>query len=261
MIGEIEAKIGYHFKNRELVYTALTHRSFNEGAKEKKNHNERLEFLGDSVIGLAITDYLYRRLKDREEGELAKLKAHLVSANFLHQIALKLDLGGFLFLGRGEEKNNGRQNRNILASAFEALIGAVYLDANFRAALQMVVRFFEEFIEPLLQSEARVNDYKSELQEVIQRHRTQLPVYRVLEESGKPPRVQFIVAVFLESVEIGRGKGGNRREAEQRAALQALQNIGDFIHFEKLSEVFFVKDDSGSEPKVKTDKEADKLTP
>lgn len=242
MMEEIEARIRYRFRNREYLYTALTHRSYNEGRKENQNHNERLEFLGDSVIGLAVTDYLFRKLRNREEGELAKLKAHLVSSDSLFQIAQQVDVGSALFLGKGEEKNKGRQNKKILSSAFEALIGAVYLDAGFRTASQLVIQFLEKYIQPLLQSEMRINDYKSELQELLQKHRNVLPVYRVIEEKGRPPATFFRVAAFLDGVEIGSGTGKSRKEAEQQAAHQALQNIGNYIHFEKLSEVFFAKE-------------------
>lgn len=248
---EIENRIQYRFKNREFLYTALTHRSYNEGRKENQNHNERLEFLGDSVIGLAITDYLFRKLRNREEGELAKLKAHLVSSDSLFQIAQQVDLGSAIFLGRGEEKNKGRLNKKILSSAFEALIGAVYLDAGFRTASQMVVQFFEKYIEPLLQNEMRINDYKSELQELLQKHRNILPLYRVVDEKGRPPVTFFKVAVLLDGVEIGCGTGKSRKEAEQQAAYQALQNIGNYIHIEKLSEVFFAKETPPADSKLR----------
>ncbi len=241
MSEELEKRIGYSFKNKELLNQALTHKSFNEGAPDRQPHNEKLEFLGDAVIGLVITDYLFHRLGERQEGDLAKIKAHLVSSDVLFKVARTIDLGSHLLLGRGEEKNLGRDNKKIVSSCFEAVVGAVYLDASLKTAAGLVIRFFQEFLEQLVGQEIRINDYKSELQELIQKHRGALPAYRVLSETGKPPDITFRVGVFLDGVEIGSGQGKNRREAEQQAAMNALKNIGNFIRFEKLSEVFFLK--------------------
>jgi ribonuclease-3 len=238
---ELEKKLGYRFKDRELLRTALTHKSFNEGGKNHGLDNERLEFLGDSVIGLVITDTLYRRCRDNREGDLAKLRSHLVSSNLLFKVAKTIGLGGHILLGRGEEKNQGRRNSKIVSSCFEALIGALYLDSDFATATAVIVERFREFLEQLLSNEMRINDYKSELQELIQKHKNVLPVYKVTSETGKPPEMTFRVSVYLENSEIGSGSGRNRREAEQEAALIALKNIGNFMNFEKLSETFFVE--------------------
>jgi ribonuclease III len=256
-MDEIESRIGYQFRNRDLLTTALTHKSFNEGSRKKIQNNEKLEFLGDSVLGLVITEHLYRQLKTREEGYLAKIKSHLVSSDFLFQVAKKLELGRFILLGKGEEKNRGRDNRSIISSTMEALIGAVYLDSNFKIVSTVVLDFFEEFLDPLINKEIRINDYKSELQEIVQKHKNMLPVYRMREESGKPPDTVFHVVAYLENIEIGSGKGKSRREAEQEAAFNALKNIGDFFNYEKLSEVFFSKNIGKDEMKIdekKTDK-------
>jgi ribonuclease-3 len=243
---ELEKKLGYRFKDGELLRAALTHKSFNEGGKNHGLDNERLEFLGDSVIGLVITDYLYRRCRDNREGELAKLRAHLVSSNLIFKVAKTIGLGGHILLGRGEEKNDGRRNSKIISSCFEALIGALYLDSDFATVAAVIVERFREFLEQLLNDEMRINDYKSELQEMIQKHRNILPVYKVTAENGKPPDTVFRVAVFLDDNEIGSGSGKNRREAEQEAALIALKNIGNFMHFEKLSDTFFGEKPKGS---------------
>ena len=243
---ELEKRLGYRFRDRDLLRTALTHKSFNEGGRNRGLDNERLEFLGDSVIGLVITDYIYRRCRDNREGDLAKLRAHLVSSNVLFKLARSVGLGGHILLGRGEEKNQGRRNSKIISSCFEALIGAMYLDSDFATAAAVIVERFREFLEQLLNDEMRINDYKSELQELIQKHRNILPVYRITAESGKPPDTVFRVAVFLDDSEIGSGTGRNRREAEQEAALIALKNIGNFMHFEKLSETFFGEKPKGS---------------
>ncbi|HEX7502235.1 MAG TPA: ribonuclease III [Acidobacteriota bacterium] len=243
---ELEKKLGYRFRDRDLLRTALTHKSFNEGGRNRGLDNERLEFLGDSVIGLVITDYIYRRCRDTREGKMAKLRAHLVSSNLLFKVAKSIGLGGHLLLGRGEEKNQGRRNSKLVSSCFEALVGAMYLDADFATATRVVVALFLEIMEGLINDEMRINDYKSELQELIQKHRNILPAYKVMGESGKPPDTVFRVAVFLDDSEIGSGSGRNRREAEQEAALIALKNIGNFIHFEKLSDTFFGEKPKGS---------------
>jgi ribonuclease III len=245
-MDELQKKLNYRFKNSDLLRSALTHKSFNEGGMNRGADNERLEFLGDSVIGMAITDYIFRRCRDNSEGDLAKMRAHLVSSNLLFKVAKTIGLGSYILLGRGEEKNQGRRNPKIVSSTFEALIGAMYLDSEFQTASAIIISLFKEFLEQLLSRELRINDYKSELQELIQKHKNILPCYQVVAENGKPPDKLFKVAVFLESSEIGSGWGKNRREAEQEAALIALKNIGNFIHFEKLSDTFFAEKPKGS---------------
>jgi ribonuclease-3 len=244
-MDELQKKLNYRFKNSELLRSALTHKSFNEGGKNRGADNERLEFLGDSVIGMVITDYIYRRCRDNNEGDLAKMRAHLVSSNLLFKVAKTIGLGSHILLGRGEEKNQGRRNPKIVSSTFEALIGAMYLDSDLQVTAPIVIALFREFLEQLLSQEMRINDYKSELQELIQKHKNILPSYRVVAENGKPPSTLFKVAVFLENSEIGSGWGKNRREAEQEAALIALKNIGNFIHFERLSDTFFAEKPKG----------------
>jgi ribonuclease-3 len=245
-MDDLEKKLGYRFRDRELLRSALTHKSFNEGGRNRGLDNERLEFLGDSVIGLVITDHIFRRCRDNREGDLAKMRAHLVSSNLLFKVAKTIGLGGHVLLGHGEENNQGRRNSKIVSSCFEALVGAMYLDSDFTTASVVVIALFHEILEELINNEMRINDYKSELQELIQKHRNILPVYKVVGETGKPPDTVFRVAVFLDNSEIGSGSGKNRREAEQEAALIALKNIGNFIHFEKLSDTFFGEKSKGS---------------
>jgi ribonuclease III len=243
-MDELQKKLNYRFKNNDLLRSALTHKSFNEGGKNRGADNERLEFLGDSVIGMVITDHIFRRCRDNNEGDLAKMRAHLVSSNLLFKVAKTIGLGSHILLGRGEDKNQGRRNPKIVSSTFEALVGAMYLDSDLPTAGAVVIALFKDFLEQLLSHDLRINDYKSELQELIQKHKNILPSYKVVAENGKPPDTQFKVAVFLENSEIGSGWGKNRREAEQEAALIALKNIGNFIHFERLSDTFF-----GEKPK------------
>ena len=243
MIEELEQKINYHFRNKEILRNALVHRSYNEGAKKGTINNEKLEFLGDSVINLVVTDLLFKRFKKSNEGDLSKLKAHLVSTDFLFEIAESINLKDYVLLGKGEEKSGGRRNKKIISSLFEAVVGGIYIDSNFKLVSTTIVPFFKSFLESLVEKEVKVNDYKSELQEILQKHRNILPFYEILEESGKSPHMTFTAAVYLSNQEIGRGVGKNKRQAEQNAAFNALEKIEEFINYEKLSEVFFLKND------------------
>jgi ribonuclease-3 len=237
----LEDSINYQFKNQELLKLALTHSSFNEGNKRKKEDNENLEFLGDSVLNLAVTEYLFKKFKKLPEGELSKIKAHLISTSSLYDVAQTIDLADHILLGKGEEKNSGRKNRRIVASTFEALMGAVFLDSNYKKASNVILSFFKMFLENYEQETFKINDYKSELQEFIQKHQNILPLYKSIDESGKPPDVIFTSVVILEGKEIGRGKGKNKRQAEQDAAMNALKKMDNLSHYEKLSKVFFLK--------------------
>ena len=243
MLENIEKKLNYNFKNKETLRNALIHKSYNEGSQKNLPNNEKLEFLGDSVINLVISEYLFKKFTKLNEGELSKLKAHLVSSNFLYEIAESLNLGEYVYLGKGEEKNNGRKNKKIISSVFEAIVGAIYMDSNLRLTASVVTPFFNVFLEKLIEKKIKINDYKSELQEIIQRYNNFLPVYKIITKSGKPPNVTFTAAVYLEKNEIGKGAGRNKRQAEQNAAFDALKKNKDFLNYEKLSEVFFIKND------------------
>jgi ribonuclease-3 len=243
MLEELEKNLGYIFKNKEVLRNAFIHKSYHEGLKKGLPDNEKLEFLGDSVINLVITDYLFRNFDHLDEGELSKLKAHLVSTNSLSQIALDMNLGEFAFLGKGEEKNDGRSNKKINASLLEAVVGAIYIDSSYKFVSSLIILFFKEFLDKIAEKEVKINDYKSELQEVIQKRNNYLPIYKIIEESGKPPHAVFTAAVYIEARELGRGTGTNKRKAEQDAAFNALKKIDEFINYEKLSEVFFLKND------------------
>jgi ribonuclease-3 len=243
MIEELEKELKYTFKNKELLRRALIHKSYNEGVKKDLPHNEKLEFLGDSVINLVVTDYLYRNFPILNEGELSKLKAHFISSTFLFGISDSLNLNQYMFLGKGEEKNEGRKNKKINASLFEAVVGAIYLDSNYRIVSDIIIEFFKKYLDRFSEKGIKINDYKSELQELIQREKNALPEYRIIKETGKPPNVIFTVSVYLENLCMGTGTGKNKRNAEQDAAYNALRNIDKFINYEKLSEVFFLKND------------------
>lgn len=243
MLEEIEKTIGFTFKNKEFLKKALIHKSYNEGLQKNLPHNEKLEFLGDSVINLAITEYLYKKYQNLNEGDLSKIKAHLVSTDFLYFISNSLQLQDHIFLGKGEEKNNGRSNKKIIASLFEAVVGAIYLDSNFKTTTTTIIPFFKEFLEKNIEDQSKINDYKSELQEIIQKKENILPEYDIVNKTGQPPRVVFTASVSLNGKEIGRGKGQNKRQAEQSAAYQALKKNNDFLNYTKISEVFFLKND------------------
>ncbi|MCU0284958.1 MAG: ribonuclease III [Acidobacteria bacterium] len=243
MIEELEKLLNYTFKNKELLRTALIHKSYNEGMQKDLPDNEKLEFLGDSVINLVITDYLFRNYEHLKEGELSKLKAHLVSSTTLYKISRSVNLPDFLMLGKGEEKNNGRSNKKIGASGLEAVIGAIYLDSSYKLTSAIAISLFKDFLDKFALKTVKINDYKSELQELIQKKNNYLPVYKIMSEEGKPPNVIFTAAVFIQDTQIGVGTGKNKRKAEQDAAFNALQKIDEFMNYEKLSEIFFLKND------------------
>lgn len=238
---ELEEILNYKFKNKEILRKALTHKSFNEGKKKGTLNNEKLEFLGDSVINLIVTVYLFKKFKKLDEGELSKLKAHLVSSDFLFKVSKLINLGDHILLGKGEKKHNGRDNKKIISSLFEAIVGALYIDSNFKIVSNIVLPFFKSFLDELFERDVKINDYKSELQELVQKHKNSLPEYKIIDEFGKAPDLVFNIKVLFENKEIGRGTGRNKRQAEQDAACNALKKINDYISYKKLSDVFFLK--------------------
>lgn len=244
MLQELEKILGYNFRDSELLIEALTHKSFNEGRKKKNStDNERLEFLGDSIINIIITEYLFKKFTELNEGDLSKLKAHLISTSFLFDISFAAGLQKFIQLGKGEEKNHGRENRRIIASLFEAISGALYLDAGFKKSSSIIIKFFLGFLKNHFEKITKINDYKSELQEIVQSRGEEIPEYKLINESGTPPNKIFTSAVFFGKEKIGTGTGQNKRQSEQNAAFDALKKKEDFIDFERLSEVFFLKNE------------------
>ncbi len=207
------------FANDSLLSQALTHRSFSS------DHNERLEFLGDSVLGLMVSDLLYERLKALPEGDLSRVRANLVKQDTLHQLAIELGLPDVIRLGEGEMRSGGQKRASILADALEAIIGAVYLDGGFLVAQQLVHRLFRAVeINPGM--DAIGKDAKTELQEVLQGRRMKLPLYRVVGTLGAAHKQTFDVE--CEIIELGlseRGIGGSRRAGEQAAATAMLQTL------------------------------------
>ena len=222
--AELEARLGHSFRNAALRETAMTHTSWvNEAGQPERSDNERLEFLGDAVLDLVVSDLLMRRFPDRREGDLSRARAALVSETGLAQVALALDLGRFILLGKGEERTGGRGRPSILANALEALMGAIYIDAGFDAAAAVASRLFESRIEEVDQH-ARL-DYKSRLQERAQALWQTAPVYEVVAEEGPDHDKRFEVALSLAGRPYGRAIGRSKKEAEQGAAAAALDAI------------------------------------
>jgi len=222
--AELEARLGHSFRNAALCETALTHTSWvNEAGQPERSDNERLEFLGDAVLDLVVSDLLMRRFPDRREGDLSRARAALVSEPGLAQVAVALELGRFILLGKGEERTGGRGRPSILANALEALMGAIYVDAGFDAAAAVASRLFESRIEEVDQH-ARL-DYKSRLQERAQALWQTAPVYEVVAEEGPDHDKRFEVALSLGGRAFGRATGRSKKEAEQGAAAAALAAI------------------------------------
>ncbi|PSJ31720.1 ribonuclease III [Peptostreptococcus russellii] len=225
-IDEFEKKIEYDFKNREYIQIALTHSSFANEHKQFK-YNERLEFLGDSVLGLVISDYLFNERKDLPEGKLTKLRANVVCEESLSRVAKKLDVGNFLFLGKGEKICGGRERDSILADATEAIIAAIYLDGGIECAKEFILSNLRDIISNTVDGNI-FRDYKTILQEIIQKKNGKLS-YRLVEENGPDHNKEFEMVVKSGHTILGQGRGRNKKEAEKEAAKNALINMGENI--------------------------------
>ncbi|HXJ20347.1 MAG TPA: ribonuclease III [Polyangia bacterium] len=223
-LDELESRLVYQFRDRDLLVTALTHTSWiNEASAPGRVDNERLEFLGDAVLALVTSDLLMARLPDAPEGELSRARAALVSEGGLARAAAALDLGRFVWLGRGEEKTGGRSRPSILANALEALVGAVYLDSGLEAARGIAARLFQPDLGDV-QRHARL-DFKSRLQERAQALWQVAPVYEVVGVSGPDHDKRFEVSLSIDGRAWGRAGGRSKKEAEQSAAAAALERI------------------------------------
>lgn len=218
---DFEKKIGYEFKNKGLLDRALTHSSY---ANEKGTglDNERLEFLGDSVLGFITAEFLFEHYKNKPEGELTKKRAYAVCEKTLFGYAKEIGLGDMLKLGRGEERTGGRERPSIVSDAFEALLAAIYLDGGIENAKKFVLPFIENATE----TKPEFKDYKSMLQEVLQQNKTEKFEYIVVNESGPDHNKSFEVEIHLNSNVIGRGIGSSKKRAEQEAARYALELMG-----------------------------------
>lgn len=220
----LQNNLGYTFKNKALLINALTHSSFANEARDGITSNERLEFLGDSVLSVIVSDFIYKEFNNLPEGELTKLRASLVCEKSLCGFSRELNIGEFLRLGKGEEKGGGRERDSILADAFEAVLAAVYLDSDLETARKLVMRFV---LKELKHTDDEVfKDYKTALQEIIQRNPEEYVTYILTGESGPDHDKLFEVEVHLNSNVIGKGKGKSKKQAEQMAAKQALSLMG-----------------------------------
>ena len=226
-LSELERVLGYRFQNNEFLVTSLSHRSYvnSQRSDKKMESNERLEFLGDAVLNIVVTDYLFREYPDREEGRMSKMKSLVVSSKVLGLCAEAWKLGEFILLSRSEEKSGGRKRLSILADAYEAVIGAVYLDGGLEAARKLIHSSLMEIMDEVLDDEELAN-YKSKLLEYTQSRGLGIPGYEVLQESGPEHQKSFVVGVFVQNREWGRGSGNSKKSAEQAGARAALSNMG-----------------------------------
>lgn len=229
-IEGLEDKIGYKYKDTQLLSTALTHSSYANECKPKGEpveYNERLEFLGDSVLSIIVSDYLFRHYPDTPEGDLTRIRASAVCEKTLGRLALDLGLGKYMRLGHGEEISHGRERVSILADAFEALLASIYLDSGSRDAVEKfllprVIPEIKQFVE-----NGKNKDYKTLLQQIVQQERGEILEYVLTGESGPDHAKQFTVEARLNSNVIGHGRAKSKREAEQLAAKEALVLFGD----------------------------------
>ncbi len=219
---EIETKLGSSFVNKRLLDQSLTHRSY--GHEHKALDNERLEFLGDAILKLVISEYLYHKFPDRAEGDLTKIRAAVVSDDTLAGVGRKLDIGSYLLLSANEKRTGGMRRKSNLANAFEAVIGAVFLDSGIGKSREMILGLLGDEIEKVSRA-GYIRDYKSALQEYAQKRKWELPRYRVFRETGPKHHRMFWMEVKLKGRRYGMGRGRNKKEAEQRAAMHALNRI------------------------------------
>jgi len=224
-LTSLEKIIGYKFNNKDLLKEALTHRSYlNENASWSLPHNERLEFLGDAVLELAVTEELYHRLPDYSEGILTPIRAALVNYQALLEIAAEIKLEKHLLLSKGEANGNDRSREAILANATESVIGAIYLDSDYKTIKKFINQFVMARLDEVMRGES-YRDPKSVLQEKIQSTKKLTPTYKVLEESGPEHNKVFKVAVYFDKKKIAAGEGLSKQEAETQAAKKALEKI------------------------------------
>ena len=223
MIKDLEKAIGYRFKNITLLQNALAHSSYaNERWHDSLKSNERLEFLGDSILGMVVAEYLYRNFPDRPEGDLTRMRADMVCERSLALIAERIDLGAHLLLGNGEETGGGRQRDSILADAVESIIAACFLDGGMEPARTFIDTFV---LTDVPVRKLRNADYKTALQELVQQKKNQVLAYALVEESGPDHDKHFVVQVSLNGTVVGIGEGRSKKKAEQDAAHAAIAHL------------------------------------
>ena len=223
MISDLETAIGYRFRNISLLQNALAHSSYaNERWHNSLMSNERLEFLGDSILGMTVADHLYRNFPDRPEGELTRMRADMVCEKTLAAVADRIGLGQHLLLGHGEEQGGGRGRASILADAVESIIAACYLDGGFESAADFIRRFI---LCDVPVKQLHNVDYKTTLQELVQQKKNQVLTYKLIGESGPDHDKQFVVEVSLNGKAVGEGTGRSKKKAEQDAARMAIETL------------------------------------
>ena len=222
-VAVAERYLGVNFKSKNLLFQALTHRSYSF-EKDLSETNEKLEFLGDSVLNLTVTEYIYHKFPDLNEGDLAKLRANIVNANFLAEVAQNLHIGECLLMGKGAEQTGGRTRVSILGDALEAIIGAIYLDQGMEAAKDFVLKYFKDLIDER-QSLGQFGDPKTRLQELVMAAYGNIPRYRTVEEYGPVHDRNFVVKVYISDHIWGQGVGKSKKKAEQEAATEALKKF------------------------------------
>ncbi len=225
---ELQETIGYFFKDENILKTALTHSSYSNESKNNLKNNERLEFLGDSVISLIIATHLFEIFPKESEGELTKVRAFFVCDNSLSKFAEQINLGAYLLMGKGEEHAGGRSRLSILEDAFEALVGALYLDGGFSVAKNFVLGFLPKQID--IKKIDSLTDYKTKLQELVQKHDKNFKIeYILIKETGPDHDKSFEVELTINSKPISFGSGKSKKRAEQNAAKNALENLKNNI--------------------------------
>lgn len=223
-LAAFEEKIGYTFKNKNLLHEALSHSSYANECKKGRNSNERLEFLGDSVLSIVISEHLFNHFKHLPEGDLTKIRASLVCEKALFEFSKQISLGEFILLGKGEENTGGRTRPSIVSDAFEAVIAAVFLDGGMESAREYVLGFIPKDLDK--NSAKKLQDYKTILQEIIQRNPEERVEYVLRSQSGPDHDRHFVVEVCLNTNIIGHGEGHSKKQAEQQAAKEALKLMG-----------------------------------
>ncbi len=225
-LSAIQDHLGYQFKNPDHLRLAFIHRSFaNEYPPVEGQHNERLEFLGDSVLGLIVSDFLYTSLPQEAEGELSHLRAYLVDAERCSKYTQMLGVGEWVLLGRGEQMNEGRGRETILADLFEAIIGAIFIDGGLDAAKDFFKKHFSGEVTGAMKSPQ--HNWKAELQDYSQKRTQKPPVYRVIKEEGPDHNKLFSIEVLVADEVVGKGEGSSKKQAEQEAAKDAIEGLID----------------------------------
>ena len=225
-LGNLEKNLNYKFKDIALLLTALTHSSFANESKKGLKSNERLEFLGDSVLSIVVSEYIFKNYPELKEGQLSKLRANLVCEKTICKFSKKLDVGSFLLLSHGERNGNGANRDSMLADAFEAIVAAIYLDGGLSEAKNFILKFVKAEISS--RSDFLVNDYKTILQEIVQKNKGETISYLLVEETGPAHNKFFKMEAKINSNKIGVGFGKSKKEAEQMAAKEVLKLMGYF---------------------------------